>query len=192
MGYGAPVEDDRGFCYRTQQGCGTRLSPYFRTEDACDAFHTFLGTRTEEINNLLSRNPDDRDWIKPGDQLSLNDIPLFITDKFAEHFEKLFYDKYGVVLVSPEGELVGEFYQMDEWCYERGTDKDFMVHSLRLTRAMRKNFDELDSTWEKELTRKREREAEEKAESAGTVESKETNADSTKEISVTKRKKISI
>ena len=41
MGYGSCVYNEPyGYCYRTQQGCGTRLSPYFKTEKAAEGKQT--------------------------------------------------------------------------------------------------------------------------------------------------------
>jgi hypothetical protein len=51
MGYGPCDENRHGFCWRNEHGNGTRLSPYFVTEDDCTEFHDYIDTWLK-TNNL--------------------------------------------------------------------------------------------------------------------------------------------
>ena len=153
MGYGPPVlsyrhdtEEEFGWCYRCQQGCGTRISPYFTTEEACDAFHGFLEKRIDDINKLMKRDRNTR--------LDLRDIPLFITQKFAEDFEK--FRSGEVILADCTGETRLEFYEMDYMPSQEYGEGELMVHDARMTRGMLKQIAEIDEAWNKKLKRERE------------------------------------
>ena len=78
MGYGCPIEDTYGWCYRTQQGCGTRVSPHFSSFELAEEFHDFLGTRADDINTLLNRQSEDPTYTTRT-RVSLYTIPLWVS-----------------------------------------------------------------------------------------------------------------
>ena len=147
MGYGPPVEDEGyGYCYRSQHGCGTRLTPYFKTEDVANEFHDFLSSRNQDINILLGKDE--------GYQImSLYNIPLYIVQKLASDFEKL---KGESILAEPKDETRGHFYQMDYMNYGDDRPDDIMTFDVPLTRTMRKKFAEVDAAWDERRKRGRE------------------------------------
>jgi hypothetical protein len=42
MGYGPCDENRFGWCWRNEHGSGTRMTPYFKSEEDCCAFHDFF------------------------------------------------------------------------------------------------------------------------------------------------------
>jgi hypothetical protein len=156
MGYGPSANNRFGWAWRNEYGGGTRMTPYFKTEELANAFHEYWEENIERYTSKSAyvTNPQMK-WFRmlmrnvmPADlrQYKLMDVCGAAADFVREKALPA-----GSVVV-PRGETLKEFYgtEMKDHCayYEKGEREDDVSENEESEQPETKGKKRPKSIWE--------------------------------------------